>query len=258
MNKEQYLKQKKQYKKQQNDPRTVCKKCLRPSPACFCAHLSPFKTETKFCFLMHPLEAKPSQIGTGRMSHIALINSHLIIDTDFDQNQEFLKLLKLQEYNPYLLYPGDKSLKIDDETSPAIPSNKKLLIFILDGTWPCAKKMMKKTTKLHQLPKISFSTQLESQFSIKHQPAKYCLSTIESVHYLLGALEKHEIEKIAPKQKASLLNALNENVLFHQRCAADPNNNSYARETFPYKEKKQRVASKKWETRSICYRDETS
>ena len=58
---------------------------------------------------------------------------------------------------------------------------------------------MKLSRNLHAIPKLSFTPEQCSQFHIKKQPAKECLSTIESVDLLLKILQKQHIEDI-PKE----------------------------------------------------------
>ena len=254
MNKEEYLKRKIQQEDNRKE-RDTCYKCYRPVKACFCSSISSFATNCRIVLLMHPLEAKKSHIGTGRMAHVALENSEIIVDNDFDDNPRFNKLITSKDYFPILLYPGEDSININETLIDHNLFQEKIpLIFILDGTWPCAKTMMKYTKKLHCLPKMSFSTNKESKFAIKHQPAKYCLSTIESIYYLLEGLEKQNLENIG-NAKDTLLNALASTVEFHKKCASTPEMNNYGRHSRGPKPAEQRVPSKKWETRNICYKN---
>lgn len=250
MNKKEYLKNKK-LTLSTDKVRAFCQHCYRPLLACFCNPLKTISPNAKICILMHPKEARRSQIGTGRMAHIALKNSELIIDSSFDQNPHFLELLNSSLYTAMLLYPGAESVNL---SNALLKINKPLLIFVLDGSWPCAKSMMKKTKKLHSLPRISFSSDNESRFEIKQQPAKYCLSTIESIHSLLSALEKQNLESLG-KSKDILLKGFKKMVSFHQDCAADPSRNSYLRKSCSPKKVHERIPSKKWERRNICFKE---
>lgn len=234
-----------------SSPREYCQKCRRPEKACFCSSLTAFDTKTRIVILMHPLESRRSHIGTGRLTHIALKNSEIIIDKEFDSNKRFNELMESPHYFPLLLYPGKESINIDTTNLHfSNIENKEFLIFVLDGTWPCAKSMMKKTTKLHSLPKISFNPKKLSQFLIKQQPGEFCLSTIESVYYLLKGLETQAIENILP-EKEQLLTVLKETVLFHQNCARNPSLNNYSRTSKSMTPLTKRTPSKKWNTRKI-------
>ncbi|MGB6865435.1 MAG: DTW domain-containing protein, partial [Candidatus Aminicenantaceae bacterium] len=58
-----------------------------------------------------------------------------------------------------------------------------------------ARKMLKLSTNLLALPKIHFQPQGPSRYVIKQQPHEYCLSTIESAHFLLQELDRLGIEE---------------------------------------------------------------
>lgn len=236
--------------------RFVCLDCLRPPVACLCKHIKAFATNIHFCILMHPKEARKQKVGTGRLTHLILKNSQIIVDENFDDNPHVQKILNGDEYEPYLLYPGKNSTNLTtDKFQFKEPTKKKPLIFILDGTWPCAKSMMRESRCLHHLPRLSFSHESTSRFVIKHQPAKYCLSTIESVYVLLSHLEALSLEETENK-KENLLELLEQLVKFQIKCASDPNLNHYRRDrdcSRPYKDPSERVNSKKWESRLICF-----
>lgn len=258
MNLNEYLKQKQQRKDQEElniRRRDYCLQCFRPQKACFCQYLIPFETNIEFCLLMHPMEARKERLGTGRLTHLGLKNSRIIVDINFDQNQEVQKIINSNEYFSILLYPGVDSLNLSDDkaTFPNI-ENKKIIIFILDGTWPCAKSMMRDSLTLHNLPRMSFDISHRSAFHIKHQPADYCLSTIESVYLLIGELQKRGLEK-SGNQKENLLKVFEKLVEFQIKCARDPSLNNYNRTSRPYKSPSQRVNSKKWSYRRICYEE---
>lgn len=142
---------------------------------------------------MHPKEAKKEKVGTGRMTHLSLPNSSLIIDYKFDQNKQFIELLNDQQYQHFLLYPGKNAVNISNEPLK-VEESKTPLIFILDGTWACAKSMIRDSKLLHNVARLSFSATITSAFAIKQQPASYCLSTIESVAIVIENLQRYQIE----------------------------------------------------------------
>jgi DTW domain-containing protein len=233
--------------------RTLCLTCLRPSKACFCACINPFDTNFAFRILMHPKEARKGHLGTGRLTNFALNNCQIIIGEDFDHNQEVQELLNSPNIFPMILYPGEESINLSSsklETQSF--ENKTPLVFIIDGSWPCAKSMMRESKSLHSLPRISFDSTIESRFLIKHQPAKYCLSTIESTYILLGLLEQQGLENIGAA-KDSMIKALDQLVKFHIKCASDPSMKHYDRKGGAYKDPSERKPSKKWEYREICF-----
>lgn len=225
MTKDEYLRIKKERLKSPRQSRPTCVECLRPSKACFCPIITPFETNVHFRILMHPMEARRAQVGTGRMANKALSNCKIIVGEGFFDNSEVNNLLQDNETECFLLYPGADSLNLTN--SPLeVQTNKKIIIFILDSTWACSKKMLRLSPNLKSLPKISFEANYLSRFEIKKQPRKYCLSTIESIYRLIEELEGHKIEQVGEK-KEILRHALKTMVEFHQECTADPHNKHY-------------------------------
>lgn len=231
--------------------REHCLKCLRPSKNCYCSKLKPFNTRSHFCLLMHPKEAKKERVGTGRRAHLNLKNSSIIVDQTFDENKQVKSLLSSSVYFPMLLYPGETSLNISQtDISVHIPANKTPLFFILDGTWPCAKSMMRDSSCLHDLSRVSFDSKHQSHFKIKQQPSKFCLSTIESIYYLLQGLKQWRVEQLEGEEEI-LLDSLQDLVEFQIRCALDPNLQSYRKGR--YRPPEERKESKRWQSRKICF-----
>ena len=145
---------------------------------------------------MHPKEAYKQKTGTGRLAHLSLPNSEIIIGIDFTENKRLNSLLTDSQYFPILLYPGEDALTAKSEILKTITTEKKLLVIVVDATWLIAKKMMKLSKNLQTLQKISFlpSAGYHSQFSFKRQPAADYLSTIESCYYLLNEFKQNDIE----------------------------------------------------------------
>ena len=85
-----------------------CFECFRPQSHCLCEYAKPVvESGIKFIFLMHPKEARHQRTGTGRLSHIALKDSEIIVGIDFSKNQHFLDLINDEKYFPMLMYPGE-------------------------------------------------------------------------------------------------------------------------------------------------------
>ncbi len=173
-----------------------CYKCFRPVKSCYCKYIVPLSTKSKIVFLMHPKEAYKQKTGTGRLAHLSLPNSEIIIGIDFTENKRLNSLLTDTQYFPILLYPGEDALTAKSEILKTVTIEKKLLVIVVDATWLIARKMMKLSKNLQTLQKISFlpSAGYHSQFSFKRQPAADYLSTIESCYYLLNEFKQNNIE----------------------------------------------------------------
>ncbi len=181
--------------------RIKCYKCKRPSSTCICKHISPFQTNTRFIILMHPMEYKKEKNGTGHMTKLQLENSEIIVGVDFTNNNRVNEILIDEKNCPFLLYPGKDNFNLSKGKSSEINSfmGNNPYIFLLDGTWPCARKMLKLSKNLQKLKRVSFDNKIKSKFIIKQQPESLCLSTIESVYTVINLLKEGNIEQCETK-----------------------------------------------------------
>ncbi|MFG1483141.1 tRNA-uridine aminocarboxypropyltransferase [Halobacteriovorax sp. HFRX-2_2] len=214
--------------KDTNSYRIKCMGCSRPKTLCVCSLIKTSQIRSKIVILIHPMEAKKEKLGTGRITHTGLANSELIMGIDFTNDKKVNELLNNERYYPMVLYPGEDALNISAPSSDEVEllKNKVPLIFVIDGTWPCAKKMMKLSTNINELPRISFSSDKESAFLIKHQPHKQALSTVESVHVLIKELGKYGVEELDGNED-SMIDAFKAMVQKQIDIASDPNVPTY-------------------------------
>ena len=138
---------------------------------------------------MHPKEAKRQRTGTGRIAHAGLIDSEIIMGIDFTKNTRLCQLLSDPQYYPVLLYPGDDAWHSEKPEFKEEIGNRKLLAIIIDSTWFCSKKMIKSSSNIMALPKVSFSGEYRSIFTFKREPYPECVSTIETCYYLIKELQ---------------------------------------------------------------------
>jgi DTW domain-containing protein YfiP len=210
---------------QEFENREICYKCYRPKSSCICEFIvDPIKTQTKFVILMHPKEFRKTKNGTGHMTNNSLQNCELHIGIDFTNHKRVNELLNDKNYEPYVLYPDINSIKLNTQK---LPSEKKSLVFIIDSTWPCSKKMLRLSTNLQNLKKISFEHDKSSQFKIKTQPNQYCLSTIESTLCVLEQLNFQNTETIPSKSLENFLIPFEKMVNYQVKYAYDENNIRY-------------------------------
>jgi DTW domain-containing protein len=167
-----------------------CWRCFRPLKSCYCGSIVPIRTGIKFIFLMHPKEAYKQKTGTGRLASLSLEDSEILVGVDFTENRRVNELIGDSAYFPVVLYPGPRAFHSDDSAFRDGAGGKILLVFIVDSTWALSKQIMNRSLNLHPLPTLSFRGSYLSDFRIKHQPKPYCLSTIESVYYLVRELQE--------------------------------------------------------------------
>jgi DTW domain-containing protein YfiP len=180
-----YREQRQKLKEEQPVFRNLCLTCLQPEFGCYCAQVKKFDPNIKFVILIHPIEAR-RRIATGRMSHLCLQNSALIRGQDYSQNLEVEAIIQNPNHHSVILYPGNQSLNLShiakEDQLNLFPRDKKLVIFVIDGTWATAKKMLNQSTNLQKLSRICFSPSKPSNFRVRKQPAPGCYSTVEAIH----------------------------------------------------------------------------
>ena len=237
----------------ENNPKlNLCLICRRRLLTCVCDLLRPFETASRFIILMHPMEFKKEKVGTGRFTHLILKNSQIIVDIGFDQNKQFLEVLADQTYQTVILYPGDQTIDLSSSHSTDQLDSRPLQFIVIDGTWPCAKKMMKLTTKLHHLPRVSFTHRRVSEFQVKHQPLPGCLSTVESIHQVVLELNQLGREKTEGMEE-NLMQVFRKTVQQQIELAQDPNRQGYRKK--PYSAPGERKISKKWDGRLLFFKE---
>jgi DTW domain-containing protein YfiP len=171
--------------------RIKCTNCLQPSFSCFCELIKPFDPQINFVILIHPIEIA-RRITTGRMSHLCLKNSSLISGEDFSLNKRVNAILTDPNLHCAMLYPGKQSVDLGlmnaVERKNITPSNKKLTVFVIDGTWNTARKTVHLSQNLRTLPRICFTPSKPSRFRVRKQPRPECYSTIEAIHETIDLL----------------------------------------------------------------------
>lgn len=169
--------------------RSLCLRCLRAEATCLCEGIRPFSTFAQIVLLQHPKERK-NAIGTARFTHLSITGSRLIAGTDFDNHPDVISILENTAYDCYVLFPGPGSTNLATHRDEFVSNLKrKLVIFVIDGTWSHAKGMLRKSTRLQSLPRVSFTLEKPSNYRVRKQPREFCLSTVEAVARLLRLLD---------------------------------------------------------------------
>jgi DTW domain-containing protein YfiP len=219
------------------EPRPFCTTCLKSSRTCICAFMTPIETDVQFVFLMHRKEQRDRLgTGTGRLSHLMLKNSQLFVGQEFENMPGVQKILQDTAFFPCVLFPGTNSIDVSSTEGTHCLKNmatgKRLLVFILDGSWSCVRNIIRANPSIANLPHISFSTGRKSQFGFKRQPHETCLSTIEATHELLCLLANSQIAFSRPPGSQENLITIFEKFVAFQSTFAGEN-----RITMPYKER---------------------
>lgn len=236
----------------------TCWRCYWLKEHCLCPRIKPFATEARFVILMHTMEARREKLGTGRVTHAALANSEIIVGVDFTHDARVNALMADPENHCVALYPGEKSLDVSrGDVGPLHDvkrSGKRLVVFLIDGTWQCAKKMMKLSENVRRLPRVSFAPERRSIFHIKQQPADFCLSTLESIHCFLDHAHDRGLESLPARPQDNLIEVFRHMIDFMLKCALDPDKRpSYRGSRKGYSDPATRTRRKGASGRNIVY-----
>ncbi len=104
-------------------------------------------------------------------------------------------------YHCVILYPGQRSVNLSPlsrgERKALFPSDRELVIFVIDGTWATARQTAWQSQNLKALPRVCFTPPAPSTFRVRKQPRPECFSTIEAIHHTVELLGdgslKHDI-----------------------------------------------------------------
>jgi hypothetical protein len=122
-------------------------------------------------------------IGTARMAHLALENSELHEGVSFDGHPAVEALARTP--GTVVLFPSPDAKPVEAFADEP-PKN----LVVVDGTWPLAKKVIRESRVLGQLPRLGFVPTRPGNYRIRKEPAEHCLSTIEAVVEVLSQLER--------------------------------------------------------------------
>lgn len=173
--------------------RAFCWTCHRPGVACFCALARPFASAAEFALIVHPYENK-STVGTAWILRRSISNLHWIRSAGegLDADPRLAELLNNPATEPLLLFPGVQAFNLSTASTERwralVPPTKKPLFVVLDGTWTQAAAILRKSTRLQSLPRVSFETVRLSEYGFKKQPHAACLSSVEGVHRVIELL----------------------------------------------------------------------
>lgn len=199
-------------------PRAFCPKCRQAKVVCDCADLLPFEAPVEFAILIHPEEAR-RRIATGRLTHSILKNSYLLEGESFDSHPRVQAFLTDPTRDCFILYPSSDSLNLSKPETQAkfTAGARKPLIFVIDGTWRTAKKMLRLSPSLSLLPRVSFDSPGLSRFRIRKQPASVCLSTLEAVHHVIELLNPRFSENREHDQLLKMFDRMVERQIDYQK-----------------------------------------
>jgi len=162
--------------------RVSCPRCLRPAPFCPCADLPVAPSRSRVVLLQHPREARLA-ICSARLTRVALENAELHRGVVFEEHPRVRALAAVP--GAALLFPGAGAEPAATRAAAPPP-----VLFVVDGTWLQAEKMLSVNPTLAALPRLAvFPSEPSGYGALRREPAEGHLSTAEAVALALGDLE---------------------------------------------------------------------
>ena len=167
-----------------------CRSCHLRLDACLCASRPTLTSSVQFFLLVHERElSRPT--NTGHLVAQALPNT---LQAVWMRRQPPINLLnEIQSQRPvYLAFPIDQT---QTSTVPSLPLSNVLLanvllanvlLVLLDATWQEARKMVRQSPYLRQLPVLSLAPTRPSSYTLRRHQSPGHLSTAEAVTEVLA------------------------------------------------------------------------
>lgn len=176
------------YPQVSNDlPETRCPKCHLLRVACLCRKVPKLESSVLFFLLVHQRELGKGS-NTGHLVFNALANASYELWARTEPPKNLLALLNSPSHQGYLLFTAQEGSPLVDDIHREQSSNDKIPVCILiDSTWQQARKMVRQSPYLKDLPRLSLSPSDKSQYRLRRNQLDVGMSTCEAA---IGLLEQ--------------------------------------------------------------------
>lgn len=154
---------------------------------CVCDALPSCQSSAHIALLMHENELS-RETNTGRWLLASVTPSSRHIWQRTAPCTELNRLINDSRYRPYVLFPNDESIAVEKIKSDISQQETTPLFIILDGTWQEAKKMLRKSAWLRELPTAHITPQHASNYQLRRNQEQGHLCTLEVGCELVSAL----------------------------------------------------------------------
>jgi len=195
-----------------------CSACGLPIPTCICEELNEFRKQVNsnihIDILFHEKELSRNT-NTGRL--IGLLNPEKVSAHIWNRTtppENLISIINNDLNRCYLLFPPDESQSTEDlEVKSNKESNqtkvnelsKTIHIIVIDGTWQEASKIVRKSSYLSEIPRLSVKSDKASIFTLRRNQKEGNLCTAEAITEALRELEEHSMADILEKLTALYL-----------------------------------------------------
>lgn len=166
-----------------------CEGCRLPPVHCMCATRAQWATQAGFCLIMADIEPiKPS--NTGWLIADVVHDTHAFGWSRSEVQADLLVLLANPQWQPVVVFPGEYASS--QRVTASLPAGTQRPLFVLlDGTWPEARKMFRKSAYLDHLPVLSLAPDHVSRYRLRRSRCDEHLCTAEVAAHCLALAGEH-------------------------------------------------------------------
>lgn len=169
---------------------SLCQNCHAYPHQCFCKELPEVKSKSIIQFIVHHRESHLSS-NSAWPGHLVLKNSSFV--QRGLPNQPLDPDCFLLKGNSYVLFPSEHAKVVDTDIAQEIMEKENFELFVPDGTWQQAQRMVKREKMLYKLPHLIVNTKRLSKYQLRKQPSEGRLCTLEAVIELMKFFESEEV-----------------------------------------------------------------
>lgn len=164
--------------------RAYCYTCLRPKRVCLCDAIVVENNTCTIGVLQHPNE-EGKTFNTAKVAQLSLAKSFLFTGINFDNHKAFNQELSKYDVSKVgVLYPSPEAIDLSEA-----PQDLECLI-VVDGTWPEANKILKKTACFNTIQHYAFKPNTVSSYILRKEPDVDYVCSLEAIVESLRILEK--------------------------------------------------------------------
>lgn len=163
-----------------------CPKC-QLKYQCICSHLPKCTSPAHIALLMHENE-QDRETNTGRWLLKGVTPSSCHIWQRTEPCPRLVELIQDPANQAYILFPSQESISVERAHMESKKRDKTSVFIVLDGTWQEAKKMLRRSAWLKEIPTTHITPQQASNYQLRRNQDKGHLCTIEVGCELLASL----------------------------------------------------------------------
>ncbi|MDD1781985.1 DTW domain-containing protein [Enterovibrio sp. ZSDZ35] len=158
---------------------------------CLCDHAPSLSSNVRIELLMHETETDRAT-NTGQLLEKALPQCRRHIWHRKAPPVELLTLLADPAAEPYLVFPGETAISLDTAVrrTTSKPEAKPIHFIIIDATWQQARKMLRKSPWLEDVPTVCLPDNLTTAYQLRRNQPDGGLCTCEVGILLLEAMKE--------------------------------------------------------------------